>query len=214
MYTRPDIVYTVSVLSRFLSNPSPQHLKAADRILQYLKGTKHLRIVYRGANTLNSQLHGYCDADYTSDKAERKSVSRNAFFFASRVILHSLKRQTTVALSTTEAEYYALAKAVAESLWLQMILSELLYKGPEIKQLRIYGDNQSLLNLAENPEFHQRTKHIDVKHYFIREHVEKGTIELHYIPTTEIVADRLTKPLTAKKHTKFVDLLRIRVLEL
>ena len=95
-----------------------------------------------------------------------------------------------------------------------MILSELLYKGPKIKQLRIYGDNQSLLNLAENPEFHQRTKHIDVKHHFIREHVEKGTIELHYIPTTEMVADGLTKPLTAEKHAKFVDLLRMRVIEL
>jgi len=207
VYTRPDIVYAVSVLSRFLSNPSPQHLKAADRILQYLKGTKHLGIVYGGANTPNSQLHGYCDADYAGDKAERKSVSGNTFFFAGGVISHSSKRQTTVALSTTEAEYYALAKAVTESLWLQMILRELLYKGPEIKQLRIYGDNQSLLNLAENLEFHQRTKHIDVKHHFIREHIEKGTIELHYIPTTEIVADRLTKPLTAKKYTKFVDLL-------
>ena len=116
MYTRLDIVYTVSVLSCFLLNLSLQHLKAVDRILQYLKGTKHLRIVYRGANTLNSQLHRYCNTDYTNDKAKRKSVSKNTFFFVGRVILYLLKQQTTVALSTTEAEYYALAKAVTESL--------------------------------------------------------------------------------------------------
>ena len=154
VYTRPDIVYTVSVLSRFLLNPLLQHFKAVDRILQYLKGTKHLRIVYRGANTLNSQLYRYCNIDYVSDKAKHKSVSKNTFFFTSRVILYSLKRQTTVALSTTKAEYYTLAKAVVESLQLQIILSELLYKGPKIKQLRIYSDNQSLLNLAKNLEFY------------------------------------------------------------
>ena len=133
VYTRPDIVYIVSVLSRFLLNLSLQHLKAIDRILQYLKGTKHLRIVYRGANTLNSQLHRYYDTDYTSDKAEHKSVSRNTFFFTSRVILYSLKQQTTVALSTTKAKYYTLVKAIVESLQLQIILSKLLYKGPKIK---------------------------------------------------------------------------------
>ena len=90
-----------------------------------------------------------------------------------------------------------------------MILRELTYKGPEIKKLLLYGDNQSSLNLAENPEFHQRTKYIDVKHHFIRGHIEKGSIELHYTPTDEMVADGLTKPLTAANHKKFVKLLRM-----
>jgi hypothetical protein len=131
VHTRPDIAYAVSVLSRFLSNPSPQHLKAADRILQYLRGTKYLGITYGGnANEQITQLHGYCDADYAGDKSQRKSVSGNVFFFAGGVVSHSSKRQTTVALSTTEAEYYALAKAVAESLWLQMIIKELMYNEP------------------------------------------------------------------------------------
>lgn len=216
VHTRPDIAYAVSVLSRFLSNPSPQHLKAADRILQYLKGTKYLGIVYGGGITDRriTQLHGYCDAGYASDKSQRKLVSGNAFFFVGGIVSHSSKRQTTVTLSTTKAEYYALAKAVAESLWLQMILRELMYKGPEIKKLLLYGDNQSSLNLVENPEFHQRTKHIDVKHHFIRGQVEKGSIELNYTPTDEMVADGLTKPLTAANNKKLVKLLRMESIQI
>src|SRR5205823_212531 len=113
--TRPDIAYSVSVLSRFLSNPSPQHMKAADRILHYLQGTKLLGIEYR-RNTRNPEtyLHGYCDADFAGDKSKRKSVSGNLFLLAGGVISCSSKRQPTVAQSTTETEYYALAKAVSE----------------------------------------------------------------------------------------------------
>ena len=94
--TRPDISYKVSVLSRFLSNPSPQHMKAANRIFQYLQGTKLLGIEYR-AKGENTRLHGYCDADFAADKAMRRSVSGNVFFFAGGVVSCSLKQQTTVA---------------------------------------------------------------------------------------------------------------------
>jgi hypothetical protein len=105
-------------------------------------------------NSPESQLHGYCDADYAGDKALRKSVSGNLYFFAGGVVLYSLKRQQTVAQSITEAEYYALAKAVSEALWLRQIIKEMIYNGRDLTSVRLYGDNQSLLNLAENPEFH------------------------------------------------------------
>ena len=154
----------------------------------------------------------YCDVDYIGDKNRQKSISRNVFFFTGGIVSHSSKRQTTVALSTTEAEYYSLGKVVQEALWLQAILKELMYKGPETKTIQVYGDNQSSLNLAENPEFHQCTKHIDVKHYFLREHVEKGVIKLHYIPTGNMVADRLTKPLSVQQHQKFVTQLRMETI--
>jgi len=85
-----------------------------------------------------------------------------------------------------------------------------MYSGPDTKSVRVYGDNQGLLSLAENPEFHQRTKHIDVKHHFIRKHIEKGTINLWYIASSEMAADGLTKPLLAVNHAKFIKQLRIK----
>ena len=209
--TRADIVYAVSVLSRFLHNPSPAQMKASDRVLQYLQGTKNLGIEYSAlTDDVNTRLHGYCDADYAGDKAMRKSVSGNVFFFAGGIISHLSKRQQTVALSTTEAEYYALAKAVSEALWVKQIMAQMMYSGNDISKIRILGDNQGALSLGENPEFHQRTKHIDVKHHFIREHIEKGTIDLWYVAAKDMTADGLTKPLSAANHSKFIDQLNMK----
>ena len=125
----------------------------------------------------------------------------------------SSKRQQTVAQSTTEAEYYALAKAVSEALWLRQIIGQIIYSGSDIRSVKLYRDNQGLLSLAKNPEFHQRTKHIDVKHHFIREHITTGVIDLWYIASSEMAADGLTKPLTAAKHAKFVQQLRMKVVK-
>lgn len=111
-------------------------------------------IEYKGrVGDTNTRLHGYCDADFAGDKAMRKSVSGNVYFFAGGVVSSSSKRQQTVAQSTTEAEYYALAKAVSEALWLKQI-SQMMYSGSDTKSVRVYGDNQGSLSLAENPEFH------------------------------------------------------------
>jgi hypothetical protein len=90
----------------------------------------------------------------------------------------SFKRQQTVVQSITKAEYYALAKAVSEALWLRQIISQIIYLGSDIKSVKLYKDNQGLLSLAKNPEFHQRTKHINVKHHFIREHITTEVINL------------------------------------
>jgi hypothetical protein len=151
-------------------------------------------------------------SDYASDKAKRKSVLGNAFFFAGGVISHTSKRQQTVAQSTTEAEYYALTKAVSEALWLQQIMKQMMYTGNDIQATKIYGDNQGSLSLAENPKFHQRTKHIDVKHHFIWEHIEKRSIDLWYVETANMVADGLTKPLPATQHEKFIQQLQMKVI--
>jgi hypothetical protein len=186
-------------------------MKAADRILHYLQGTKMLGIEYRADG--HTQLHGYCDLDYASDKAQRKSVLGNVFFFAGGTVSHTSKRQQTVAQSTTEAEYYALAKAVSEALWLQQIMKQMMYSRNDIQAVKIYSDNQSSLSLAENPEFHQRTKHIDVKHHFIREHIENGSIDLWYVETANMVADGMTKPLPAAQHEKFIQQLQMKIIK-
>jgi len=102
---------------------------------------------------------------------------------------------------------------VSEALWLKQIIGQMMYLGSDVKSVHLYGDNQGSLSLAENPEFHQRTKHIDVKHHFIREHITTGVIDLWYIASSEMAADGLTKPLTAANHAKFVQQLRMKVVK-
>jgi hypothetical protein len=126
--TRPNIAFTRSILSRFLVNPLKDHINSVGRVLQYIAGTKNLAIVYSGSaiqDPDNSELHGYSDSDFAGDIKYRKSTSGYVFFFAGGVISCQLKRQTITALSTTEAEYYALYKAVIEAAWLRYVYKEL-----------------------------------------------------------------------------------------
>jgi hypothetical protein len=183
--TRPDIMFALSVLSRFLTNPSPQHIAAAKRVLRYLKGTTYLGVVYGGGDPGKEDmiLMGYSDADYAGYHYTFKSTSGYVFKFAGGVISCQIKRQSIVALSSTESEYYGLAKAAMEAAWLRQLFKELRYKGKDAAKILLYGDNQSSLALAENPELHQRTKHIAVKYYYIRQQHKRELIELWFIPT-------------------------------
>ena len=212
--TRCDVAYTVSVLSRFLTNPSPAHIKAAKRVLQYLKGTKYLSIVYSGDvhNHEMMKLHGFFDSDFAGDLHQRKSHSGSVFKLAGGVVSAVSKRQSVVAQSSTEAEYYSGAKAGQESEYLRQVLTEMGYKGEDAQRVELYGDNQGALALAENPEFYQRTKHIATKYYYLRDRVEKGRIKLFYVSTVDMVADGLTKPLGTTKHARFTELLNLQQL--
>ena len=119
------------------------------------------------------------------------------------------KRQSVVAQSSTEAEYYSGAKAGQESEYLRQVLNEMGYKGEDAQRVELHGDNQGALALAENPEFHQYTKYIATKYHYLRDRVEKGRIELFYVSTEDIVADGLTKPLGTTKHARFIELLNL-----
>ena len=186
--TRPDIAYPVSVLSRYMANPDQKHWKAIKRIFRYLKETRELGLVLGGSDKVT--LEGYSDSDFAGDKETRRSTSAYIFKIGEGTISWMSKKQDVVATSTTEAEYMALGKATSEALWLKRFLEELGYKLPAVK---IYGDNQSSIALAKNPQFHPRTKHIDVRFHFIRERIEKGEIILKYLRTDEMLADLLTK---------------------
>jgi hypothetical protein len=124
---------------------------------------------------------------------DRKSTSGYAFFLNGAPISSASRKQQTVALSTAEAEYVALAAATQEALWLRALLEEL---GLHQEQpTLLLQDNQSAIAIAKNPEFHARTKHIDIRHHFVRDAVEDKMIHLKFCPTEEMVADALTKPL-------------------
>ncbi|KAI1006218.1 hypothetical protein K3495_g2000 [Podosphaera aphanis] len=212
VHTRPDIAFAWSSFSRYLSNPSLQHLKGLDRIFRYVRGTINLGIMYDG-NCPTQQLHGYCDSDWEGDKGTRRSTGGSVFFLAAGMISASAKSQPNVALSSTEAEYYEYTSCMQELLWIQHIMAQMLYSGKDIVSTRIYTDNQSSLALGNNPELHSRTKHIDGKHHFIREHLDAGRVDARYILTHEMAADGLTKSPSANKHSKFVEMLNLKAVK-
>lgn len=200
--TRPDIAFVVSALSRHLDNPGQADFVAVKRVLRYLQGTKTSGIQY---GAFSSTLLGYSDSDWAGSKEDRKSTSGQVFLFGGGPISWSSKRQSVVATSTTEAEYIAAAHAAKEAVWLQMLLRELGEGGSDIDQVKIRMDNTGAIALTKNPEFHQRTKHMDVRWHYIREQVEKKKIQIEYTPTLEMVADGFTKPLKATKFQTFVE---------
>ena len=199
--TRVDTAFSVSVLSRYLTNPGPTHIKAVKRMMRYLKGTSHMELAFRG--TLRPFV-GYTDADWAGDLQTRRSTSGFLFNIGSGAISWSSKRQPTVSLSTCEAEYVAQTQATKEAIWLRSLLSQLLDEN-EPSAIIIFGDNQGAIALAQNPQLHARTKHIAIQHHFVREQQGAGTVDLQYIPTEGQVADGLTKALPKDRFIAFRD---------
>ena len=189
--TRPDIAHAVSVVSKFNSEPTEAHMKAVKRIFRYIKGTINLSLNYNGNG---KPMFGYSDADWASDSDDRHSTSGNAFLLAGGAISWLSQKQQTVALSTCEAEYMALAVAAQEAIWLRRLLKDLQLIDTE-EPTEILEDNQGAIAMSKNPVGHKRTKHIDIKHHFIRETIQAGTIVLTYCPTKDMVADTFTKAL-------------------
>lgn len=201
--TRPDISYAVGVVSRHLDNPNQAHVNAVKRILKYIVGTMDHGIFFD--NKIFHNLECFSDADYAGDRETRRSTSGYVFMLGSGAISWSSQRQTCVALSTTESEYIAAAHACKELIWLERLMDDLQDDCHVIPNLHM--DNQSAIRLVKNPEFHKRTKHIDIKFHFIRDCYLKKKFALDYINTELQVADIFTKPLAAQKFIKFKTLM-------
>ncbi len=190
--TRPDVAHAVSYVCRFTSEPTQQHWVAAKRILRYLKGTITLGLVY--TKQKHQELIGYVDADWGGDRVTRRSTTGYVFVMGGAAVSWLSKRQPIVTLSSTEAEYVALASATTQTVWLRRLLRDL---GAEpTKPTLIYEDNQGCIALTKNPVGHKRSKHIDIKYHYAREQVEMGIVRLQYIESKEQVADVFTKALT------------------
>ncbi|KAL5603949.1 hypothetical protein FOVSG1_006699 [Fusarium oxysporum f. sp. vasinfectum] len=188
---------------RHLGNPTNEHQTAVKRIFRYLKGSQNLELVYQGEL---QPLLGYTDSDWAGDLETRRSTSGYVFNLGTGAISWSSKRQRTVALSSCEAEYMGQTAAAKEAVWLRGLLQELLkeYREvPELKTTVIFGDNQGAIAMSKNPQFHTRTKHIDIQHHYCREKVNDGTVEFQYIPTGKQVADGLTKALPKERFLLF-----------
>src|SRR3954468_23942021 len=196
--SRPDILFSVCLCARFQSDPRESHLIAVKRILRYLKGTTNVGLVYRKSQEYN--LVGFCDADYAGDRIERKSTSGSCQFLGSHLISWYSKKQATIALSTTEAEYVAAADCSTQMLWMKSQLED--YQIYE-SNIPIFCDNTSAICLSNNSILHSKAKHIEIKHHFIRDYVQKGVISLNFVDTDHQWADIFTKPL-AEDRFKFI----------
>ena len=204
--TRPDICYAVSVLSRFMQQPRELHWRFLKRLLRYIKTTCNYSIIYQKSKSTDSLLTGYSDSDFAGSIDDRKSTSGYVFKYGECLISWNSCKQKTVSLSSTEAEYIALTNAIKEIVWFKQMLSEL---KRETKELKLFCDNKSTIYLSKNPEFHSRTKHIDIRHHYIRETINNNSIKIIYISTDEMPADILTKALPKIKHDKCLKLLGI-----
>ena len=194
--TRPDICYSVTMLSQYLTKPTMAHLNCAKHVLKYLSDTKDRSLVFERSHS-GLKIVGHCDSDWANSPTDRKSISGFCFQLHNTMISWKSKKQQNVALSTCEAEYVALAFAIQEALSLRQLYSDM--SGRELDNVIIQGDNQGSISLAKNPVNRKRSKHIDIRYHFIRDHVEKGTIILNYVPTESNRADMFTKPVSRKR---------------
>ena len=187
--TRPDVAFSVNKLSQFLKDPSASHWAAAIRVLNYLGTTKHLRLRLGGSLS----CCGYSDSDWAEDREDRRSTSAYTYRIGVGAISWKSRKQATVSLSSTEAEYKALSDSCKEGLWLRNVLSELHLRPKDA--LPMHVDNEGAEALANNPEHHSRTKHIHARHHFVRECVRDKLIVILHVSTSDMLADMLTKPL-------------------
>ncbi|XP_042983357.1 uncharacterized protein LOC122312768, partial [Carya illinoinensis] len=186
--SRPDIMFSVCLCARFQSSPKESHLIAVKRILRYLSGTINLGLWYPKYTSFD--LISYTDADYAGCKIDRKSTSGACHFLGHALVSWFSKKQNSVALSTAEAEYVAAGSCCAQVLYMKQQLEDfkLMYNHIPIK-----CDNTSAINLSKNPIQHSRTKHIEIRYHFLRDHVQKGDIMLEFTNTHDQLADIFTK---------------------
>lgn len=187
--TRPDLSFSVNFVSQFMHSPTHAHLKYVRRILRYLKGTIHYGLNLRSDTTL--ALSAFSDADWAGCPTTRRSTTGYCTFLGSNIISWCAKKQSTVARSSTEAEYRAMAHTAAELTWLGYILSDLRIFPPHPPKL--FADNVSALFLTVNPVFHARSKHIALDYHYVRERVAQGALITQHIPSTCQLADVFTK---------------------
>ncbi|KAH9671981.1 hypothetical protein KPL70_017541 [Citrus sinensis] len=203
--TRPDILYAVGLVSRYMENPKTTHFKAAKRILRYIKGTTNFGLLYSFSN--DYKLVGYSDSDWGGDVDDRKSTTRFVFFMGDTAFTWMSKKQPIVTLSTCEAEYVAATSSVCHAIWLRNLLKELSFVQEEPTEICV--DNKSAIALSKNPVFHDRSKHIDTRYHFIRECIARKEVQIKYVKLQDQAADIFTKPLKQEDFVRFRSLLGV-----
>ena len=206
--TRPDIAFAVGAVARHVASPSEAHWQAVMKIFRYVRGTQTYGIYYPSSSpTRYPPLLCYTDADWAGDRNDRRSTSGFACFLGESLVAFGSKKQASVAISTCEAEYLAAGSCVQEILWLRQLLSEL-HMAPQ-SPTPLAMDNKSAIAFIANPITSARSKHIDIKHHFIREQAEFGALTPHYVKSSDNVADIFTKALAKPAFLQLRDALGV-----
>lgn len=202
--TQPDLMFGVSSISRFMTNPKLSHWLATKSILRYLKGTTEHGIFYKRREG-STGLVAYIDSNYAGDLDDRRSTYGFVFLISSGVVSWYSKKQPVISLSTTEVEYIVATLCSYQCIWLRRILEQL---GEEQKEgTEIFYDNRSTIQLSKNHVFYGRSKHIGVKFHFLMDLVNEGTVKLKFCCSEEQVADIMTKSLKLEQFEKLCDML-------
>ena len=198
--TRPDIAYSVHILTQFMQHPTTVHMQATKRLLRYLVGTISRGILL--ATDSAATLTAYCDSDWVGCPFSRKSTTGYCIFFGSSPISWKVKKQAVTARSSSEAEYRAMASTTCEVTWLIALLKDLGLT--RLPPTLLKCDNQAALAIAANPVLHERTKHVEIDCHFVRDHVKNGKIKPVQVSSSDQIADIFTKVLSVKLHNSHV----------
>ncbi|KAK9666074.1 hypothetical protein RND81_14G158500 [Saponaria officinalis] len=194
--TRPDISYSVQHLSQFLVQPRKPHLQDAQHVVRYLKGTVNARLFYESAGA--NDMTAYCDADWGKCALTSKSLSGYCIFLGGSLVSWKTKKQKTVSKSTAEAEYRSMSYATSEMVWVDSLLKDLREDVP--KPIPLFCNNKAATHIAQNPFFHERTKHLDIDCHYVREKLQEGFLVPQHVRTNLQIADIMTKGLEAQQH--------------
>ena len=198
--TRPDLAYSVHILTQFMQKPKEEHWSAALKVVRYLKGTIGQGVLFRANTTLS--LTGWCDSDWGACPQTHRSLTGMIVQFGTSPVCWKTKKQDCVSLSSTEAEFRALKAMTQELIWIKELLVEL---GIEHKEpMLICCDNKSALYISANPVLHERTKHMGIICQFVRDEITKGVIRTTHVSTHDQLADILTKALGRKEFDAFL----------
>ncbi|GJR51478.1 hypothetical protein Tco_1401999 [Tanacetum coccineum] len=188
--SRPNIMFSVCLCARFQKAPKTSYLEAVKRIFRYINGTSHLGLWYPKGTSLETII--YADSDHAGDYVDRKSTSGVCTFVGCCLTLWFSKKQTALAIFTTEAKYVSTGKACQQALWMKQALVDYDIK---LDDIPVLCDNKGAIDLSKNPVLHSHTKHIEICHHFLRDNVQKGNITIEKVNSEDNVADILTKPL-------------------
>ncbi|WJZ88004.1 hypothetical protein VitviT2T_007342 [Vitis vinifera] len=205
-HTRPDLAYALSVVSQYMHNPGEQHMNVVMRILRYLKNAPGKGILF-AKNIDHQSIEVYIDADWAGAVDDRRSTSGYFTFVGGNLVTWKSKKHNVVARLSAEAEFRGMTLGLCETLWLRLLLQDLGYLSRQ--PIRLFCDNKAACDIAHNPVQHDRTKHVEVDRFFIKEKLDDKIVELPKIRSEDQLADILIKAVSSQVFSKFLDKLDV-----